>query len=53
MGLDAPQFIILFILIGAILLMSSSDLVSMFLAIELQSYGLDFLAYYKIYIYIL
>ena len=47
MGLDAPQFtileyplIILFILIGAILLMSSSDLVSMFLAIELQSYGL-------------
>jgi len=47
MGIDAPQFtileyplIILFILIGAILLMSSSDLVSMFLAIELQSYGL-------------
>jgi NADH:ubiquinone oxidoreductase subunit 2 (subunit N) len=32
--------IILFILIGAILLMSSSDLVSMFVAIELQSYGL-------------
>jgi NADH:ubiquinone oxidoreductase subunit 2 (subunit N) len=32
--------IILFILIGAILLMSSNDLVSMFLAIELQSYGL-------------
>ena len=47
MGIDAPQFtileyplIILFILIGAILLMSSSDLISMFLAIELQSYGL-------------
>jgi len=40
MGIDAPQFtileyplIILFILIGAILSMSSSDLVSMFLAI--------------------
>jgi NADH-ubiquinone oxidoreductase chain 2 len=32
--------IILFILIGATFLMSSSDLVSMFLAIELQSYGL-------------
>jgi NADH-ubiquinone oxidoreductase chain 2 len=32
--------IILFILIGAIFLMSSSDLVSMFLAVELQSYGL-------------
>jgi len=37
-----PEYplIILFILIGAIFLMSSSDLVSMFLAIELQSYGL-------------
>jgi NADH:ubiquinone oxidoreductase subunit 2 (subunit N) len=37
-----PEYplIILFILIGAILLMSSSDLISMFLAIELQSYGL-------------
>ena len=51
MGIDAPQFttlayslIILFILIGAILLMSSSDLISMFLAIELQSYGLYILA---------
>jgi len=32
--------IILFILIGGIFLMSSSDLVSMFLSIELQSYGL-------------
>jgi NADH-ubiquinone oxidoreductase chain 2 len=32
--------IILFVLIGATFLMSSSDLVSMFLAIELQSYGL-------------
>jgi len=31
--------IILFILLGATLLISSSDLVSMFLAIELQSYG--------------
>nr|YP_009240538.1 NADH-ubiquinone oxidoreductase chain 2 [Pyronema omphalodes]AMO66510.1 NADH-ubiquinone oxidoreductase chain 2 [Pyronema omphalodes] len=46
-GLSAEQFTIvtyplvtLFILIGAILLMSSSDLISMFLAIELQSYGL-------------
>nr|QXQ00367.1 NADH dehydrogenase subunit 2 [Tuber umbilicatum] len=37
-----PEYplVILFILIGAIFLMSSSDLVSMFLAIELQSYGL-------------
>jgi NADH-ubiquinone oxidoreductase chain 2 len=50
-GIHAPQFtmlesplIILFILIGAILLMSSSDLVSMFLTIELQSYGLYILA---------
>lgn len=32
--------IILFIIIGSILLISSSDLVSIFLAIELQSYGL-------------
>jgi NADH-ubiquinone oxidoreductase chain 2 len=32
--------IILFILTGGIFLMSSSDLISMFLAIELQSYGL-------------
>jgi hypothetical protein len=32
--------IILFILIGGILLMSSSDVVTMFLVIELQSYGL-------------
>ncbi len=47
MGITAPQYrileyplIILFIMTGAILLMSSSDLVSMFLAIELQSYGL-------------
>jgi len=46
-GTDAPQFrrleypiIILFVLIGAIFLMSSSDIVTMFLAIELQSYGL-------------
>lgn len=39
MPLEYP-LVILFILIGAILLMSSSDLVSMFLAIELQSYGL-------------
>ena len=36
--------VILFILIGATFLMSSSDLVSMFLAIELQSYGLYILA---------
>jgi len=47
MGKTAPQYtileyplIIIFIITGAILLMSSSDLVSMFLAIELQSYGL-------------
>jgi NADH-ubiquinone oxidoreductase chain 2 len=32
--------IILFIIIGSILLISSSDLVSIFLSIELQSYGL-------------
>jgi hypothetical protein len=40
-AITIPEYplIILFILIGAILLMSSSDLVSMFLAIELQSYG--------------
>ena len=32
--------IILFIIIGAILLMSSNDIISIFLSIELQSYGL-------------
>ena len=36
--------IILFILIGAILLISSNDLVSIFLSIELQSYGLYLLS---------
>ena len=36
--------VILFIFIGATFLMSSSDLVSMFIAIELQSYGLYILA---------
>jgi len=36
--------VILFILIGATFLMSSSDLVSLFIAIELQSYGLYILA---------
>jgi len=36
--------VILFILIGAMFLMSSCDLVSMFLSIELQSYGLYILA---------
>jgi NADH-ubiquinone oxidoreductase chain 2 len=36
--------VILFILIGAMCLMSSSDLISMFLSIELQSYGLYILA---------
>ncbi|RPB17855.1 hypothetical protein L211DRAFT_751763, partial [Terfezia boudieri ATCC MYA-4762] len=36
--------VILFILIGATFLMSSSDLVSMFISIELQSYGLYILA---------
>lgn len=47
MGIDGPQFslleyplIILFIILGGISLMSSSDVVTMFLAIELQSYGL-------------
>jgi hypothetical protein len=34
------SLIILFIITGAILLMSTSDLISMFLSIELQSYGL-------------
>lgn len=36
--------IILFIVLGAILLMSSNDLVTMFLSIELQSYGLYLLS---------
>ena len=36
--------ILLFIIIGGILLMSSSDVVSIFLSIELQSYGLYLLA---------
>lgn len=36
--------IILFILTGAVLLMSTNDLVSIFLAIELQSYGLYILS---------
>jgi NADH-ubiquinone oxidoreductase chain 2 len=36
--------VILFILIGATFLMSSGDLISMFIAIELQSYGLYILA---------
>jgi len=36
--------IILFILLGSTLLISSSDLVSMFLAIELQSYGIYILS---------
>ena len=36
--------IILFIVIGAIFLMSSNDLVTMFLSIELQSYGLYLLS---------
>jgi NADH-ubiquinone oxidoreductase chain 2 len=36
--------IILFIIIGGILLISSSDLVSIFLSIELQSYGLYLLS---------
>jgi len=46
MGIDGPQFslleyplIILFIILGGISLMSSSDVITMFLAIELQSYG--------------
>ncbi len=38
------EIIILFILIGAMCLISSSDLISMFLSIELQSYGLYILA---------
>ena len=36
--------IILFIIIGAILLMSSNDLISIFISIELQSYGLYLLS---------
>jgi NADH-ubiquinone oxidoreductase chain 2 len=36
--------IIVFILCGALFLMSTSDLISMFLAIELQSYGLYILS---------
>ena len=36
--------IILFIILGGLFLMSSSDIVSIFLAIELQSYGLYILA---------
>ena len=38
------SLIILFIITGAILLMSSSDLISMFLSIELQSFGLYILS---------
>src|SRR3954463_9857585 len=38
------SLIILFIIIGAIFLMSTSDLVSIFLSIELQSYGLYLLS---------
>jgi NADH:ubiquinone oxidoreductase subunit 2 (subunit N) len=47
MGINGPQFslleyplIILFIILGGISLMSSSDVLTMYLAIELQSYGL-------------
>ena len=36
--------ILLFIISGAVLLMSTSDLVSIFLSIELQSYGLYLLS---------
>jgi NADH-ubiquinone oxidoreductase chain 2 len=36
--------IILFVVMGAVLLMSTNDLVSIFLAIELQSYGLYILS---------
>jgi NADH-ubiquinone oxidoreductase chain 2 len=38
------SLILLFIITGATLLMSTSDLVSIFLSIELQSYGLYLLA---------
>ncbi len=38
------SLIILFIVIGSIFLISTSDLVSIFLAIELQSYGLYLLS---------
>lgn len=38
------SLIILFIVIGSIFLVSTSDLVSIFLAIELQSYGLYLLS---------
>jgi len=47
MGIDGPQFSLLeypltisFIILGGISLMSSSDLLTMYLGIELQSYGL-------------
>ena len=39
-GLKGIPLILLFIITGAIFLMSTNDLVSIFLAIELQSYGL-------------
>jgi NADH-ubiquinone oxidoreductase chain 2 len=38
------SLIIVFVLSGAVFLMSASDLVSIFLAIELQSYGLHIIA---------
>jgi NADH-ubiquinone oxidoreductase chain 2 len=38
------SLVILFILTGAVILMSSCDLISMFLSIELQSYGLYILS---------
>jgi len=41
--IDFP-LVILFILIGAVCLMSSCDLISMFLCLELQSYGLYILS---------
>ena len=38
--------ILLFIITGAVFLMSTNDLVSIFLSIELQSYGLYIIKYY-------
>lgn len=39
-----PMLILLFIISGAVFLMSTNDLISIFLAIELQSYGLYLLS---------
>ena len=48
LSLKTNSLIILFIFTGGIFLVSTSYLVSIFLAIELQSYGLD--TYYCTYL---